>query len=93
MLPLQVIRSLNIGYSQYYLVSDLSVYHSGAHDIIVGFDLVKGNSKYDQPHFIKLFWKVYCFSLKRLFIVNGLLKSLNRKEIINLPAEHTVILT
>ena len=54
-LHLQVTKNINVGYSYDYLVSALSGYNNGAHELVVGFDLVRGNSKYDKAHFIKSF--------------------------------------
>lgn len=51
----QATERLNVGYAYDYLVSGLNGYSGGTHEIVVGYDLVKDNSKFLTPRFIKKF--------------------------------------
>ena len=52
---IQATKKINIGYAFDYLVSGLNGYNGGTHEIVVGFDFVKDNSKYLTPRFIRKF--------------------------------------
>jgi type IX secretion system PorP/SprF family membrane protein len=52
---IQATRNINIGYAYDYLVSDLRGYDHGAHEIVLGFDFVRDNSKYITPRIIRAF--------------------------------------
>ena len=54
-LHIQASKSLNIGYAYDYLASALSGYNNGAHEFTIGVDIERGASKYDKPHFMRLF--------------------------------------
>ena len=51
----QATRRLNLGYAYDYVVSGLNGYTGGTHELVVGYDFVKDNSKYQTPRFIKKF--------------------------------------
>ena len=55
MVHVQVTQKINIGYAYDYLLSGLNGYNGGTHEIVVGYDFVKDNSKYLTPRFIKKF--------------------------------------
>ena len=52
---MQVTPQLNIGYAYDYLLSALNGYAKGAHELVIGFDLIHEPSKYTSPRFIKTF--------------------------------------
>jgi type IX secretion system PorP/SprF family membrane protein len=52
---LQVARELNIGYAYDYLLSPLSGYAGGSHELVLGYDIVRKNSKYINPRFTRSF--------------------------------------
>jgi len=52
---IQATKNLNIGYAYDYLMSDLKGYDHGAHEIVIGYDFVRDNSKYITPRFIRAF--------------------------------------
>ncbi len=54
-LHMQVTTRINLGYSYDYLMSDIAPYARGAHEIAVGFDIVRESSKFLTPRFIKKF--------------------------------------
>lgn len=54
-LHVQATRNINIGYAYDYLVSELSGYDHGTHELVIGFDLIRDNSKYITPRFIRAF--------------------------------------
>lgn len=54
-LHMQVTTRINIGYSYDYLMSDIAPYARGAHEIAIGYDIVRENSKFLTPRFIKKF--------------------------------------
>lgn len=51
----QATHRLNVGYAYDYLMSDLQGYAGGAHEIVVGYDIVKDESRYMTPRFVKKF--------------------------------------
>ncbi len=51
----QVTQFINMGYSYDYLLSDIAPYARGAHEFVVGFDLVRDRLKYTTPRFSKSF--------------------------------------
>lgn len=51
----QATKNINVGYAYDYLVSGLSRYDKGTHEFVVGFDLVRDNSKYITPRIIRAF--------------------------------------
>ena len=51
----QATQRINIGYAYDYLMSGLISYNGGTHEIVIGYDFVKDNSKYLTPRFIKKF--------------------------------------
>ncbi|MCW3122269.1 MAG: hypothetical protein JWQ38_1761 [Flavipsychrobacter sp.] len=54
-LHVQATKNVNIGYSFDYMLSGLNGYNNGTHELVIGFDLVKDNSKFITPRFIKTF--------------------------------------
>ncbi len=52
---LQATQRINVGYAYDYLISGLSGYSGGTHEIVVGYDIIKDNSKFLTPRFIKKF--------------------------------------
>ena len=52
---LQATQKINIGYAYDYLLSGLNGYSGGTHELVVGYDFVKDNSKFQTPRFIKTF--------------------------------------
>lgn len=52
---IQATKNLNIGYAYDYLMSALEGYAGGSHEIVVGYDFIRDNSKYTTPRFIKSF--------------------------------------
>lgn len=54
-LHVQATKKLNIGYAYDYLLSALNGYNGGSHELVVGWDFVKDNSKYQTPRFIRKF--------------------------------------
>ena len=52
---MQVTQKLNIGYAYDYILSGLNGYNGGTHELMVGYDFVRDNSKYLTPRFIKKF--------------------------------------
>jgi type IX secretion system PorP/SprF family membrane protein len=52
---LQVLREVNIGYAYDYSNSQLSLYSGETHEIVLGFDIIRKNSKYLNPRFIRSF--------------------------------------
>jgi type IX secretion system PorP/SprF family membrane protein len=52
---IQASRYLNIGYAYDYLVSELSGYARGAHEIVIGYDFIRDDAKYITPRFIRAF--------------------------------------
>lgn len=52
---LQVLRQVNIGYAYDYSISPLSPYLGQTHELAVGFDLIRTQSKYLNPRFIRSF--------------------------------------
>jgi type IX secretion system PorP/SprF family membrane protein len=52
---IQATKNLNVGYAYDYLMSALEGYSGGSHEIVVGYDFVRDNSKYTTPRFIKPF--------------------------------------
>lgn len=55
---MQVTKNINLGYSYDYLLSGLSGYNNGAHEIVIGYDFNRHRdeySPYEKPHFAKLF--------------------------------------
>lgn len=52
---LQVLREVNIGYAYDYSSSPLSPYLGQTHEIVVGFDIIRKNSKYLNPRFVRSF--------------------------------------
>ncbi len=51
----QATRNINVGYAYDYLLSELRGYAHGAHEIVIGYDLVRDNSKYITPRMIRAF--------------------------------------
>ena len=51
----QATKRINIGYAYDYLVSPLNSYDKGTHEIVIGYDFIKENSKFASPRFIKAF--------------------------------------
>jgi len=52
---MQVTRNIFVGYAYDYLISALNGYNNGAHELIVGYDFVRGEARNEPPHFAKLF--------------------------------------
>ncbi len=52
---IQATERINVGYAYDYLISGLNGYSGGTHEIVVGYDIVKDNSKFLTPRFIKKF--------------------------------------
>ncbi|XZF16211.1 PorP/SprF family type IX secretion system membrane protein [Chitinophagaceae bacterium MMS25-I14] len=52
---IQVAKKLNIGYAYDYLLSDLSPYAKGSHEITIGFDFIKDMKDFVDPRFIQNF--------------------------------------
>ncbi len=52
---IQATRNINIGYAYDYLMSGLRNYDHGTHEIMIGFDLIRDNSKYITPRIIRAF--------------------------------------
>lgn len=52
---IQATERLNVGYAYDYVISALSGYTGGTHEIVLGYDIVKDNSKFLTPRFIKKF--------------------------------------
>jgi len=52
---MQVTKNINIGYAYDYEVSALNGYSNGSHEIVVGYDFIRDNSKYVTPRFIRAF--------------------------------------
>ncbi|MBL7691524.1 MAG: type IX secretion system membrane protein PorP/SprF [Flavipsychrobacter sp.] len=52
---IQVTQFINMGYSYDYLLSDIAPYARGAHEFVVGLDLVRDRLKYTTPRFSKSF--------------------------------------
>ncbi len=51
----QVSRSVNVGYSYDYLMSDIAPYAKGAHEFILGYDISRERLKFATPRFSKPF--------------------------------------
>jgi type IX secretion system PorP/SprF family membrane protein len=51
----QATKNINIGYAYDYVLSALNGYAGGSHEIVVGFDIIRNDSKYATPRFIKAF--------------------------------------
>ncbi len=51
----QATQRLNIGYAYDYMLSGLMGYSGGTHEFVVGYDIVRDNSKYLTPRFMKSF--------------------------------------
>ena len=51
----QATKKLNIGYAYDYLMSNLQGYGGSTHEIVLGWDFVRDESKYLTPRFIKKF--------------------------------------
>jgi hypothetical protein len=54
-LHVQATKKINIGYAYDYLMSDLKGYGKGAHELVLGYDFIRDNSKYTTPRFIRTF--------------------------------------
>ncbi|MES2702101.1 MAG: type IX secretion system membrane protein PorP/SprF [Bacteroidota bacterium] len=54
-LHVQATRNINVGYAYDHLLSELRGYDRGAHELVIGFDLVRDNSKYIIPRIIRAF--------------------------------------
>lgn len=52
---MQVTKNINLGYAYDHVMSALNGYARGTHEIVIGFDRVRDNSKYTTPRFIKAF--------------------------------------
>ena len=52
---MQATKNINIGYSYDYLLSELSSYDRGTHEIVIGYDFIRDNSKYLTPRIIRAF--------------------------------------
>jgi type IX secretion system PorP/SprF family membrane protein len=52
---IQATKNINIGYAYDYEMSALNGYSGGSHELVLGYDFVKDNSKYLTPRFIKKF--------------------------------------
>ncbi len=51
----QCSRKIYVGYAFDYLISGLSGYNNGAHELVVGFNFIKGDNLLENPHFSKSF--------------------------------------
>ena len=51
----QATKKINIGYAYDYIMSGLSGYSKGTHEIVLGYDFIRENSKYSTPRFIRAF--------------------------------------
>eukprot|EP01030_Chromulinospumella_sphaerica_P017154 gene17154-16976_t len=51
----QATRRFNIGYAYDHMVSALSGYAGGTHEIVLGYDMVRDNYKFLTPRFIRKF--------------------------------------
>ncbi len=54
-LHVQATKNINIGYAYDYLLSSLNPYSKGSHELVVGYNFMRDNSKYTTPRFIKAF--------------------------------------
>lgn len=54
-LHMQVTSRINIGYAYDYLMSDIAPYARGAHEFAIGYDIIREQSKFLTPRFIKKF--------------------------------------
>lgn len=52
---IQATQKINVGYAYDYLISGLNGYSGGTHELVVGYDFIKDNSKYQTPRFIRKF--------------------------------------
>ena len=52
---LQATKSINIGYAYDYLLSALSGYSGGTHELVVGYDLMRDHAKHTNPRFLRAF--------------------------------------
>jgi type IX secretion system PorP/SprF family membrane protein len=52
---IQATTRVNVGYAYDYLLSDLNGYNGGTHEIVVGYDIIRDNSKFLTPRFIRKF--------------------------------------
>lgn len=51
----QATRDINIGYSYDLLMSDLAGYDKGTHEMVIGYNFIRDNSKYLTPRIIRAF--------------------------------------
>ncbi len=51
----QATKSINVGYAFDYMMSGLNGYNGGTHEVVLGYDFIRDNSKYSTPRFIKTF--------------------------------------
>jgi len=51
----QATKKLNVGYAYDYLMSDLKGYGGGTHELVIGYDFMRDESKFLTPRFIKKF--------------------------------------
>jgi len=51
----QATKRINIGYAYDYLMSDLKGFNKGAHELVLGFDFIRQDSKYTTPRFVRTF--------------------------------------
>ena len=52
---IQATQKINVGYAYDYLISGLNGYSGGTHEIVVGYDFIRDDSKYQTPRFLKKF--------------------------------------
>ncbi len=52
---IQATRNINIGYAYDYSVSALNGYNKGTHELVIGYDFHRDNTKFPTPRFIKAF--------------------------------------
>jgi type IX secretion system PorP/SprF family membrane protein len=52
---MQATKNINIGYAYDYLLSGLNGYSGGTHELVIGYDFIRENSKFLTPRFIKKF--------------------------------------
>ena len=49
----QATKNINVGYAYDYVMSALSGYTGGTHELVIGYDFIHDQSKYSTPRFIK----------------------------------------
>lgn len=52
---LQATQKINIGYAYDYMTSPLNGFAGGTHEVVLGYDFIRDQSKYSTPRFIRAF--------------------------------------